>query len=127
MSGNMKGKMDLLKAAEMGHAFTIFAAGELLHPYVKTEDVHAYIRGGDRGEWKNYLIAKNARRAPSKEANLVLFPVNEEYYFRLAREVKNYRIAPIGVVLADLLSYGGLGEEQAKLIFDEWVGGRLSV
>ncbi len=127
VSGDMKKKMDLLKAAKMNHAFTIFAAGELLHPYVKTEDVHAYVRKRDYDGWKKYLIAKNARRAVPKEANLVLFPVAEEYYFRLAKKVKNYRIASIGVVLADLLSYGGLGEEQAKLILDEWLGGRLNV
>lgn len=125
--GDMKKKMDLLKAAKMDHAFTIFAAGELLHPYVKTEDVHAYIRKDDRDGWKNYLIAKNARRAPPKEANLVLLPVADEYYFRLAWKVKNYRVASIGVVLADLLSYGGLGEGQAQLILDEWLGGRLNV
>lgn len=124
--GDMKAKRDLVGSNGLSYAFTLFSAGELLYPYVKTEDVHAYIKKEEFDSWKKYLIKEGARRATPKEANMVLILVEEDYYFT-GREIRNYRIAPIGIVLADLLSYGGLGQEQAKMIQNEWLKGRVNV
>ncbi|MEE8168073.1 MAG: hypothetical protein V3T58_04295 [Candidatus Hydrothermarchaeales archaeon] len=124
--GDMKAKMKLVESSGLSYAFTLFSAGELLYPYVKTEDVHAYISTGEFDSWREYLIKEGARRAVPKEANMVLIPVGEDYYFT-GREIRNHRIAPIGIVLADLLSYGGVGREQANAIQDEWLRGRANV
>jgi hypothetical protein len=124
--GDMGAKMNLVGSGGLPHAFTLFSAGELLYPYVKTEDVHAYIKVGEFDSWRKYLIEEGARRAAPKEANMALILVEDEYYFS-GREVRNYRIAPVGIVLADLLSYGGLGKEQAKMIQDELLKGRADV
>ncbi len=125
-AGDMRAKMSLIESSGLPHAFTLFSAGELLFPYVKTEDVHAYVRSGDFERWKEYLFSKGVRRAAPKEANLILMPVEEDYYFT-GREIRTYRIAPTGIVLADLISYGGLGQEQAAMIQDEWLKGRANV
>lgn len=113
--GDMKAKMDMVGSSGLPYAFTLFSAGELLYPYVKTEDAHAYIKKQEFDSWRKYLIKEGARRAAPKEANMVLILVGEDYYFA-GREIRNYRIAPVGIVLADLLSYGGLGQEQAEMI-----------
>lgn len=124
--GDMKTKMDLVGSSGLPYAFTLFSAGELLYPYVKTEDVHVYIKRQEFDSWRKYLIKEGARRATPKEANLVLILAWKDYYFA-GREIRRYRIAPVGIVLADLLSYGGLGQEQAKMIQDEWLKGGTNV
>ena len=112
----MKDKMSLLKDIKLDYALTAFAAAELLHPYVKTEKVHAYVRTRDIETWKKLLTKKNARPAYEDEANLFLLPVEENYYFKLSRKIHGFSISPPGLVLADLISIGGLGEEHAKVI-----------
>lgn len=125
--GSMKSKMDAVKDGKLEHAFTLFSASELLFPYVRTEEVHVYVRREEFEKWKKYLIKKNVRRAMEKEANLTLILVDQDCHFRLSRKIRSYTIAPIGEVLSDLYSYGGIGEEQAQLIQKEWLKGRLNV
>ncbi len=114
--GDMAGKMKMLKRTGLDYSATAFAAGEVIHPYVKTEKVHAYVRKGELGKWKKQLVRMGARPAFEDEANLFLLPVGEEYYFSLSRQVHGLRLAQRGLVLADLVSIGGLGEEQARMI-----------
>ncbi|MCK4326970.1 MAG: hypothetical protein KAW41_00665 [Candidatus Diapherotrites archaeon] len=114
--GGMADKIKVLKSIKLDYSLTAFAAGEVLHPYVKTEKVHAYARKKDIGKWGEELARKGARPAFEDEANLFLLPVQEDYYFNLSRNIHGFRIAPLGLVLADLVSIGGLGEEQAKMI-----------
>ena len=114
--GAMADKMSLLKATKLDYSLTAFAAGEALHPYVKTEKVHAYVRNEDLEAWEKQLINKGARPAFEDEANLFLLPVQENYYFSLSKGIHGFSIAPLGLVLSDLISIGGLGEEQAKMI-----------
>jgi predicted transcriptional regulator len=116
LKGSMFEKMKLVKSIELDHSFTGFAAGEVLHPYVKTERVHAYVRKADLEKWAKELAKKGARPAFEDEASLFLLPVEENYYFNLSKKIHNFNIAPIGLVLADLISIGGLGKEQAKII-----------
>lgn len=127
ITGDMKAKMNVVKHGKLEHGFTLFSAGELLFPYVRTEEVHVYARKEEFEKWKKYLIKKDARRAVQKEANLTLILVDQDYHFRFSRKIHGYMIVPIGEVLSDLYSYGGLGEEQAKLIQKEWLKGRLNV
>ncbi len=126
MQGDMSSKMEIVRKSGLSYSFTLFSAGELLYPYVKTEDVHAYIKKKEFDGWKSYLIREGARRAAPKEANMVLILVEDDYYFS-GRTIRDYRIAPIGIVLADLFSYGALGQEQASLIQNEWLRGRANV
>lgn len=116
VGGGIADKMGLLKSIELEHSFTAFAAGEVLHPYVKTEKVHAYIRKKDGKRWEKELAERGARPAFEEEANLFLLPVQEDYFFNLSKKIHGFTIAPTGLVLADLISIGGLGEEQAKMV-----------
>ncbi len=117
----MREKMEIIKNSELKHSFTLFSAGELLVPYIKTEQVHMYVKKEDVEKWNDYLIQKNVKRSTETEGNLILIPVENEFYFDLGREEKGFRIASIGLILSDLLSFGGLGEEQGKLIEKKWL------
>ncbi|HIH16417.1 MAG TPA: hypothetical protein HA252_03355 [Candidatus Diapherotrites archaeon] len=118
--------LKLLQEAKLPYALTAFAGGELYHPYVKTDQVHAYIREADAGQWENYLRAKNCLRATSKsQANLFLVPTRIESLLGQGQKVKGFQVAPAPILLSDLLSMGGLAEEQGRLLLEEWLDNRM--
>ncbi len=117
----MRGKMEIVKKSKLDYSFTLFCAGELLFPYIKTEDVHVYVKKQEIEKWNDYLIEKGVKKSVEKEANLILMPVESEFYFGLSREEKSFKIAPTGLILSDLLSFGGLGEEHARIIKKKWL------
>ena len=103
--------------------FTLFAAAELLSPYVRTNSVHAYVPQMTIDSLTTQLIGSGARRAEGSEADTFLFPTNDEYIFKLSRPRNDFRIAPMGILIADLESYGGLEQEQAIRIKNQWLSG----
>ncbi|MFH1392029.1 MAG: type IV toxin-antitoxin system AbiEi family antitoxin [Candidatus Diapherotrites archaeon] len=111
--------------AGFDYAFTIFAGSELFTPYVKTNQVHIYVRPGDEPKWKKYLFSKKFLKAEKGQANLFLIPTKQEVFFRQAEKVKNFSIVPLPILLSDLFSSGGLAEEQAKNIMENWLDNRL--
>jgi len=113
--------MNLIKEISLDHAFTLFSAGELMYSYVMTEKTHVYIRKNDLDNWKKELIQKGARRASEEEGNILLLPIEEDYPFKLSEDLHGHRIAPYGLVIADLISFGGLGEEHGRLILEDWL------
>jgi hypothetical protein len=123
LGGSMIEKMRKLNSIGSNPVFTLFAAAELLSPYVRTSSVHAYVAQMAVDSIKTKLIEIGARRAEGSEADTFLLPTNDEYLIRLSRKRNEFRIAPMGILIADLESYGGLGQEQAVRVMDAWLSG----
>lgn len=116
-------KMHKLNSLEPNLAFTLFAAAELLSPYVRTSNVHAYVLDPATESLTVKLIEAGVRRAEGNEADTFLLPTDDENLFRLSRKKDGFRIVPMGILIADLESYGGLGQEQAVRIMNDWLSG----
>jgi len=117
--------LKMVQASKLAHAFTVFSGSELYRQYVKTDQVHAYIKEGEEEKWSKYLLSKNCLKAQKSQANLFLIPTEQEAFFKDATKVKGYSVAPMPILLSDLLSFGGLAEEQANFLMEEWLNNRL--
>jgi len=107
------------------HAFTVFAGSELYRQYVKTDQVHVYVREGEEEKWGKYLLFKKCLKAQKSQANLFLIPTSQEAFFKASEKVKGFSVAPAPMLLSDLLSFGGLAEEQASFLMEEWLNNKL--
>jgi len=103
------------------YALTLFAATDVIHPYVKSENIHAYIRSKDGKFWEKKIKEGGYSPVHGAKGNLTLMPVEEDYYFALSGEYSGYKIACISQLVVDLISLGGPGEEQAKLIKERFM------
>ena len=117
--------LKMIQESKLSYSFTVFAGSELYRQYVKTDQVHVYIRKGEEEKWGKYLLSKNCLKAQKSQANLFLIPTEQEAFFKDAAKVKGYSIAPTPILLSDLLSFGGLAEEQANFLMEEWLNNRL--
>jgi len=117
--------LKMVQESKFSYAFTVFAGSELYRQYVKTDQVNVYIKEGEEEKWNNYLLSKNCLKAQKSQANLFLIPTEQEVFFKDAAKVKGYSVAPIPILLSDLLSFGGLAEEQANFLMEEWLNNRL--
>lgn len=118
-------KLDLIKDAKLSYSFTLFAGSEFYRQYVKTEQVHVYIKESEESQWTNYLASKNCLKAEKRDANIFLIPTNNEAMFKQAQKIKKFSVAPIPILLSDLLSFGSLGEEQGNFLMDQWISNKL--
>lgn len=103
------------------YALTLFAATDVIHPYVKSENIHVYIRSRDKRFWEKKAEESGYSFIYEAKGNLILLPVDEDYYFTLSREYSGYKIVCISQLVIDLISLGGPGEEQAKLIKERFM------
>lgn len=117
--------LSLIAKAKLDYAFTLFGGSELYRPYVKTDQVHVYVRDEDKEKWAKHLISKKCLKAEKGQANLFLIPTKEEFIFKLKKIVKGFTIAPMPLLLSDLLSFGGLAEEQGNFLLEEWLNNRI--
>jgi hypothetical protein len=118
----------MVGSSRLPYALTLFAGSELYRQYVKTDQVHAYIREGGEEKWGKYLLSKKCRKVRKNEAslaNLFLIPTSQGAFFNAPAKVKGFSVAPAPILLSDLLSFGGLGEEQASFLMEEWLNNRL--
>jgi len=122
---NFSGTLKIVDASRLAHAFTVFAGSELYRSYVKTGQVHVYVREGEEERWSEYLLSKKCLKAQKGQANLFLIPTRQEAFFRVSAIVKGLSVAPTPILLSDLLSFGGLAEEQANFLMEEWLNNRL--
>ncbi|MFH0955233.1 MAG: hypothetical protein V1777_03960 [Candidatus Micrarchaeota archaeon] len=118
-------KLELVSRAKMDYALTVFGASELWRSYVKTELVHFYVQTKDLSKWEKYLLSNGCLKAERSDANILLHPVPLESFFSLTQTIKRLKVAPAPVVLADLISFGSLGQEQAQFLMEEWLSGRM--
>ena len=121
LGGDMLEKMQRLSSMKIDLVFTLFSGAELLSPYVKTSIVHAYVSQESIEYLKDALVASGGRRATVEEADAFLLPTQHSFVFSFSRKRGSFNIAPMGILLADLESYGGLAQEQANRIMKEWL------
>jgi hypothetical protein len=119
------GTLKMVRASKLAHAFTVFAGSELYRQYVKTDQVHVYVREGEEEKWGKCLLSKGCLKAQKSQANLFLIPTGQEAFFKASAKVKGFSVAPTPMLLSDLLSFGGLAEEQANFLMEEWLNNRL--
>ncbi|MFH1256211.1 MAG: hypothetical protein V1494_02865 [Candidatus Diapherotrites archaeon] len=117
--------LKMVRESKLPHSFTVFAGSELYRQYVKTDQVHVYIRKGEEEKWGKYLLSKKCLKAQKSQANLFLIPTAQDAFFKGAAKVKGFSVVPMPILLSDLLSFGGLAEEQANFLMEEWLNNRL--
>ncbi len=120
-----EGTIRLVNATKLEYSFTLFAGSEFYRSYVKTDQVHAYVMEGEEEKWEKYLLSKKCLKAEKSQANLFLLPTKNQALFKKAKKVKGFSIAPTSILLSDLLSFGGLGEEQGRFLMEEWLNNKL--
>lgn len=123
--GTAKDRRDFIRNTatenKKDYALTLFAATDVIQPYVKSESVQAYIRSKDRNFWKKKSKESGYSPVHGTGGNLTLMPVEEDYYFALSGEYSGYKMVCIPQLVVDLISLGGPGEEQAKLIKERFM------
>jgi len=124
---NNLNKMDLIKNTGLMYAFTLFTGGELLHPYVHTDKIYLYVKKSELGNWEEMFIKKIIRKSTEEEANIILLPTEHEFYFKFSKMVNNSRIAPLSILISDLISTGSLGKQQGEIILDKWIKGEMEL
>ena len=126
LGDNMTARMRKLTSLDGSIVFTLFAAAELLSPYVRTASVHAYVPLTSIQTWEERLLKANGRRAQIGEADTFLLPTDDAFVFRFSSKRGEFSIAPMALLLADLESSGGLAQEQAGRIMKEWLSSSKS-
>jgi len=126
LGDNMIARMRKLSSLDESIVFTLFAAAELLSPYVRTASVHAYVPLTSIQTWEERLLKAGARRAQIGEADTFLLPTGDDSVFRFSNKRGEFRIVPMALLLADLESSGGLAQEQAGRIMKEWLSSSKS-
>ena len=121
LGDDMIAKMRRLSGLDDSVVYTLFAAAELLSPYVETKNVHAYVPLKSIPILQERLLQGGGRRAQIGEADTFLLPTGDDFLLRFSRKKGEFRIAPMAVLLADLESSGGLAQEQAGRIMKEWL------
>ncbi len=123
--GTAKDRREFIKKIanedKRNYALTLFAATDIILPYVKSEGVYVYIRSKDKEFWKKKFEESGYSSVYEAKGNLTLLPINENYYFTLSGEYSGYKIVCISQLVIDLTSLGGPGEEQAKLIKERFM------
>jgi len=115
----------MIDSSKLPYALTLFSGSELYRQYVKTDQVHVYVREGEEEKWGKYLLFKKCLKAQKSQANLFLIPTSQGAFFTASEKVKGFSVAPAPMLLSDLLSFGGLAEEQASFLMEEWLNNRL--
>lgn len=97
---------------KMPYAFTLFSATEHVSPYVAPSTTHLYIQKSDIGQWQNFFRTQRILPA-EKDGNVVCFLANDDY-FKGIEDVRGVSIISLPQLYADLMSFGGRGEEAAR-------------
>ena len=122
---DFSGTLKMIHASKLAYTFTVFSGSELYRQYVNTDQVHAYIKEGEAEKWGKYLLSKKCLKAQKSQANLFLIPTEQEAFFKDEAKIKSFSVAPMPILLSDLLSFGGLAEEQANFLMEEWLNNRV--
>ncbi len=94
------------------YAFTLFSATEQVSPYVAPSTTHIYILKQDLQVWQKFFREEKILPA-ERDGDVVCLLVNEDY-FKNIEEVRGTNIVSLPQLYADLMSFGGRGEEAAQ-------------
>ncbi len=98
------------------YAFTLFSATEHISPYVAPSTTHVYILKSDLQTWQKFFRTEKILPA-EKEGNVVCLLVNDDY-FKNIEEIRGVNIVSTAQLYADLMSFGGRGEEAAHELLE---------
>lgn len=104
------------------YAFTLFSATESVSPYVAPSTTHVYILKSDLQKWETFFRSEKILPA-EKEGNLICLLVNDDY-FKGIEDIRGTNIVSLPQIYADLMSYGGRGEDAAQELINV-INGRL--
>lgn len=107
---------------KLKYAFTLFSATEHIHPYVAPADTHMYILKNDLKAWQKLFSSQNTQTAEGN-GNIICLLVDEDY-FEGVWNSREMTVVSLPQLCADLLSYGGRGEEAGEEIL-KLIGERL--
>lgn len=93
------------------HAFTLFSATEIIAPYVAPDQVHLYLVEGEEKKITELLTKQGFMRA--EKGNVICYIVPKTHFYG-QQEVQGCRIISLPQLYADLIAYGGRGEEAAE-------------
>ena len=100
---------------KVDYAFTLFSATEFVSPYVAPSSTYLYILRSDVQRWQTFF--REERILPAeREGNVVCLLVDNDY-FKGNEEVRGATIVSPAQLYADLMSFGGRGEEAAQEVF----------
>lgn len=94
---------------EIPYAFTLFSATEQVSPYVAPSSTYIYINKKDVELWEKFFREEKILPA-EKEGNVICLLVDEDY-FQGILDVRGVKIVSLSQLYADLMSFGGRGEE----------------
>lgn len=95
------------------YALTIFAATEFVAPYVAPNAVHLYILEKDIKKITALFSREGIIQA--EKGNIICYTVDESHFFG-TKKIHGVAIISLPQLYADLISYGGRGEEAAEMI-----------
>ncbi len=93
------------------YAFTLFSATEIIAPYVAPDKVHLYILDVEEKKITALLTKAGFRRA--EKGNVICYLVQKNHFYG-QQEVRGSKIITLPQLYADLIAYGGRGEEAAE-------------
>ncbi|MDI6738101.1 MAG: type IV toxin-antitoxin system AbiEi family antitoxin [Nanoarchaeota archaeon] len=105
-------------------AFTLFSATEHIRPYVSPSNTHVYVLKEDLPKWQEFFRKENILPA-EKEGNIVCLLVDKDYFYGV-EDVRGISIISIPQLYADLIAYGGRGEDAAQELLKA-VGEKINV
>ncbi|MEA3513955.1 MAG: type IV toxin-antitoxin system AbiEi family antitoxin [Nanoarchaeota archaeon] len=104
------------RANNINYAFTLFSATEQVSPYVAPTNTYLYINKDEIELWEKFF-RENRMLPAEKKGNVVCFLVNEDY-LKGVLKVRGTNIVSLPQLYADLMSFGGRGEEAAKEVME---------
>ncbi len=96
------------------YAFTLFSATEIIAPYVAPDQVHLYLVEGEEKKITEILTKQGFMRA--EKGNVTCYLVSKTHFYG-RQEVQGCKIISLPQLYADLIAYGGRGEEAAEEVF----------
>ena len=100
------------KTNKIPYAFTLFSATEQVSPYVAPSNTYLYILKKDIPAWENFF-RKSGIQPAEKEGNIICLIIDKDT-LKGTQNIRSINIVSLPWLYADLISFGGRGEEAAQ-------------
>ncbi len=98
------------------YAFTLFAATEVIAPYVAPDKVHLYILERDDKKISTMFVKEGI--VPAGKGNIICYLVDKSHFYG-TKEINKVKLISLPQLYADLISYSARGEEAAQYILNQ--------
>ncbi len=109
--------INIAQKLNLTYAFTLFSATESIYPHVLPSVTHLYINIEDSDKWKEAFLKENILPI-GKNGNVTCILVNKDFFENniISFKDSNKRTVSLERLYADLISFGGMGEEAGQFI-----------